>query len=190
MTNSEHRLVRQGVDKRAARARELMADKYEKRHQGPSLRLRTFVRFRCLKKTILLALQLSDCSVRLSDERAIDMSSRRSKASSCRTMQPKTSMLSIRLLLSSITARLGTIEGKIMLRHAAKAGHTSSKRKIFCGCAGSCQSARCVCYKAGVQCIIYCHQRTSDHLNIATGTIYNQVAIVNELEQQDEEEQR
>ena len=44
---------------------------------------------------------------------------------------------------------LGDSRRKIMLRYAAKASYTGSskRRRIHCGCAGDCRSARCVCYK-------------------------------------------
>jgi hypothetical protein len=35
------------------------------------------------------------------------------------------------------------------------------------GCAGSCQLTRCACHKVGVQCTIYCQQRTSECPNKA-----------------------
>jgi hypothetical protein len=64
------------------------------------------------KKTVLLILQLFDCSARLSDKRAIYISFRQSITSFGYTTQSKTLILLRKLQLSSITARLAIIGGK------------------------------------------------------------------------------
>src|SRR5205085_8918096 len=81
------------------------------------------------------------------------------------------------------TRYIGNNRHKISLRHAARAGHTShtQRRRIFCGRAGSCQSARCVCYKAGVKCTIYCHKRTGECPNKATSSAYNHMTVIEQV---------
>jgi hypothetical protein len=71
---------------------------------------------------------------------------------------------------------------KITLRYAAKACHTGSskKRRVHCGCSDNCQTARCVCYKNGAGCTIYCHKRTGECPNKAIGLAYTQIAVIEE----------
>jgi hypothetical protein len=59
---------------------------------------------------------------------------------------------------------LGDNRRKITPRYAAKADYTgpSRRKKIYCGCSGDCQSARCLCYKHGVGCSIYCRRRSGE----------------------------
>src|ERR1700733_15591073 len=69
---------------------------------------------------------------------------------------------------------LGNSRCKITLRYAAKASYTGSRkrRRIYCGCAGDCRLARCVCYKNGIGCTIYCHRHSGECPNKATGSGY------------------
>jgi hypothetical protein len=46
----------------------------------------------------------------------------------------------------------------------------------------------CVCHNAGVLCTIYCHRRTGECPNQATGPAYTQVAIIDEPENDEVEE--
>jgi hypothetical protein len=49
---------------------------------------------------------------------------------------------------------LGDNRRKVALRYAVKESYTDSgrRRRIRCGCAGDCRSARCVCYTNGTRC--------------------------------------
>ena len=69
------------------------------------------------------------------------------------------------------------------------ASYTSSskRRRIHYGCAGDCRSARCVSYKDGISCTIYCHRRSGECPNKATGSSYTQIAVI-EQDEQDEED--
>jgi hypothetical protein len=84
---------------------------------------------------------------------------------------------------------LGNNRRKITLRHAAKALYTGSskKKRIYCDCAGDCQSARCIYYKNGVRCTIYCHKRSGECPNRATGLSYTQIAVIEQEQEQDDE---
>jgi hypothetical protein len=53
-----------------------MINNYEKRHQVTEFKAKDFYTIQVPKKTVLLILQLFDCSARLSDKRAIYMSFR------------------------------------------------------------------------------------------------------------------
>jgi hypothetical protein len=86
-------------------------------------------------------------------------------------------------------AHVGNNRRKITLRHAAKASHTGSskKRRIYCGYAGDCRSARCVCFKNGTKCTIYCHKRSGECPNKATGPNYTQIAVIEQIEEDEGE---
>jgi hypothetical protein len=181
--NPEQRPVRQGVDKRAARARELMINNYEKRHQVTEFKAGDFCTIQVPKKDRpagTTAVRLL-CKVIRQKGHLYEL---QTKYGILRSFYAVKNLNAVAQTTAELDNReIGNNRRKITLRHAAKAGHTSSRRKIFCGCSGSCQTARCICYKAGVQCTIYCHQRTGDCPNIATGIAYNQVAIIDEPEQ-------
>jgi hypothetical protein len=51
----------------------------------------------------------------------------------------------------------------------------------------TCQSARCVCYKNGVGCTIYCHKRSNKCPNKATGSSYTQIAVIEQDQNKDDE---
>jgi IS30 family transposase len=187
--NPDQRAVRRGVDKRAARARELMANKYEKRHQVIEFEIGDFCTIKVPKKdrpsgatTIRLL-----CRVLRRRGNTYEL---QTKHGILRSLYGPQNLNRIDQATAEADGReIGNNRRKITLRYAAKAGHTGQKRKIFCGCAGNCQSARCVCHKAGVQCTIYCHPRTGDCPNKATSSAYTQVAIVDASEHEDDEEE-
>jgi hypothetical protein len=43
-----------------------------------------------------------------------------------------------------------------------------------------------VCYKNGTKCTIYCHRRSGECSNKATGSLYTQIAVI-EQDEQDEQ---
>ena len=47
-----------------------------------------------------------------------------------------------------------------------------------------------VCYKNGTRCTIYCHRRSDECPNKATGSRYTQIAVVEQDEQEDEQDAR
>jgi hypothetical protein len=73
---------------------------------------------------------------------------------------------------------------KITLRYAVKVFNTGSskKKRIYCDCAGDCRSARCIYYKNGTRYTIYCYRRLGECLNKATGSLYTQIAVVEQDE--------
>jgi hypothetical protein len=85
---------------------------------------------------------------------------------------------------------LGNNRRKITLRYAAKALHTGSSKKvrIHCGCSGDCRSARCVCFKNGVGCTVYCHKRSGECPNKATEN-YTMIAVIEQEQENDEMEE-
>jgi hypothetical protein len=44
-----------------------------------------------------------------------------------------------------------------------------------------------VCYKNGIRCTIYCHRRSGECPNKATGSLYTQIAVVEQDEQDAQE---
>jgi hypothetical protein len=180
--NPDQRAVRRGVDKRAARARELMANKYEKRHKITEFEIGDFCTIQVPKKdrpSGATAIRLL-CRVLRRRGHTYEL---QTKHGILRSRYGPQNLNRIDQATAEIDGReIGNNRRKVTLRYAAKVGYTGQKRKVVCGCTGSCQSARCACHKAGVQCTIYCHQRTGECPNKATGSAYTQVAVVEQVD--------
>jgi transposase InsO family protein len=178
--NPEARAVRRGVDARAARARQQMANQYEKRGEVVEFEPGNYCTIKVPKKDRPSGAATMRVLVRVLR-----------RCGHTYELQTKYGILQSKYgaqnlnRIDQCTARqdseeLGNNRRKITLRYAAKACHTGlSKRiRIHCGCLGNCQTARCVCYKNGAGCTIYCHKRSGDCPNKAIGPAYTQIAVI------------
>lgn len=64
----------------------------------------------------------------------------------------------------------------------------SDRQLLSCGCSGDCHSARCVCFKNGAGCTIYCHKRFGECPNKAAGSAYTTITVI-EQDKDDEMEE-
>jgi hypothetical protein len=186
----EQRTVRRGVDKRATRAREHMANKYEKRGEIVEFEPGDYCTIKVPKKDRPSGATTMRVLARVLRRRGHTYE-----------LQTKYGILQSRYgaqnlnRIDQCTAEedgkeLGDSRRKITLRYAAKASYTGSskRRRIHCGCAGDCRSARCVCYKNGIKCTIYCHRRSGECPNKAIGSSYTQIAVIEQDEQDEQNE--
>jgi hypothetical protein len=179
--------IRRGINAQANRARQRMATRYEKRSEVVEFEIGDYCTIQVLKK---------DRPGGTSTMRILARVLQR--VGHLYELQTKRDILQSRYGVQNLNRidqctaeedgkELGDNRRKITLRYVAKASYTGSSRrkKIYCGCSGDCQSARCLCHKNGVRCTIYCHRRSSECPNKATGSEYTQVVVV---QQQDDGE--
>jgi hypothetical protein len=188
--NPDARAVRRGVDSRLARARQQMANQYEKRGEVVEFEAGDYCTIKVPKKDRpsgattmrILARILRRCGHLYEIQTKYGILHSRYGAQNLNRIDQCTA--------EEDGKELGNNRRKISLRYAAKASHTgSSKRKrIYCGCAGDCHTARCVCHKNGVGCTIYCHKRSGECPNKATGSSYTQIAVIEQDEDVEMEE--
>ncbi len=186
----EARAVRRGVDARAARARQQMANQYEKRGEVVEFEPGDYCTIKVPKKDRpsgaatmrVLARVLRRCGHTYELQTKYGILQSKYGAQNLNRIDQCTA--------GQDGEELGNNRRKITLRYAAKACHTgSSKRiRIHCGCSGNCQTARCVCYKNGAGCTIYCHKRSGDCPNKAIGPAHTQIAVVEEAHDDEMEE--
>lgn len=187
----DQRVVRRGVDARAARAREHMANKYEKRGEVVEFEEGDYCTIRVPKKDRPSGAATMRILARVLRRRGHTYELQTKHG----ILQSKYGAQNLNRI-DQCTAEqdgkeVGNNRRKITLRYAAKASYTGSnkRRRIHCGCSGDCRSARCVCYKNGAKCTIYCHRRSGECPNKATGSTYTQIAVIEQDEQNEQNEQ-